>query len=81
MPTPTNSPSTAAQPGTTHGNVLDGDLPQGFVRVRQRLRSVPDLGVYDPAEDRIREQLHAMGVHPMGGSTPEQPHEMALVKL
>ncbi|MFD7954354.1 hypothetical protein ACFV4X_12750 [Streptomyces ardesiacus] len=81
MPTPTNSPGTAAQPGSTQGNVLNGDLPDGFVRMRRLLRSVPDLGVYDPAEDRIREQLHSMGVHPVGGSTPGQPHEMALVKL
>jgi hypothetical protein len=68
MPTHANLPRTAVQPGTTYRSVLEGDLPRGFVRARRPLRLVPDLGEYDPAEDRIREQLLAMGVHPGGRS-------------
>ncbi|MFH8257762.1 hypothetical protein [Streptomyces roseolus] len=62
MPTHDNPPSTAYQ------SVPDGDLPPGFVRARRLLRLVPDPGAFDPNEARIREQLHAMGVHPMGAA-------------
>lgn len=66
MPTHVDLPHTAARRGTTHRSVLDGDQSRGFGRTRPRLRLVPDLGEYDPAEERIRKQLHAMGVA-MGG--------------
>ncbi|MCX4681578.1 hypothetical protein OG413_40980 [Streptomyces sp. NBC_01433] len=68
MPTHATPPGSAAQPGTTYRSVPEGDPPRGFVRGRRPLRLVPDLGEYDPAEDRIREQLLAMGVHPGGRS-------------
>ncbi|MET7487631.1 hypothetical protein [Streptomyces sp. NPDC005538] len=66
MPTHATRPGAAAHPGTTYPSVLDGALPHGFVRARRHLRLVPELSEYDPAEDRIREQLLAMGVA-MGG--------------
>lgn len=66
MPTHATLPGAAAHPGTTYRSVPDGVLPRGFIRARRHLRLVPDLSEYDPAEDRIREQLLAMGVA-MGG--------------
>lgn len=66
MPTHATRPSSVAHPGTTYRSVLDGPLPHSFIRAGRHLRRVPDLSEYDPAEDRIREQLLAMGVA-MGG--------------
>lgn len=68
MPTHTHAtrPGAVTHPGTTYRRVLDGALPDGFIPARRHLRRVPDLSEYDPAEERIREQLLAMGVS-MGG--------------
>lgn len=81
MPMHANSPGAVVQPSTTYRSVLDGDLPHGFVPAGRSPRLVPLLSEYDPAEDRIREQLVEMGVHPLGGSTFGRLHAMDLVQL
>ncbi|MEV4333480.1 hypothetical protein AB0K02_23550 [Streptomyces sp. NPDC049597] len=66
MPAHASRPGVAAHPGTPCRSVFEGASPRCFIRARRHLRLVPDLSAYDPAEDRIREQLLAMGVA-MGG--------------
>ena len=64
MPTHANLPGATAHPSSR--NVLPEDLPRGFVRAHRCPQLAPDLSEYDPAEDRIRKHLLAMGVA-MGG--------------
>ncbi|MGC5263976.1 hypothetical protein ACPXCO_23455 [Streptomyces cyaneofuscatus] len=81
MPMPANQPGAATQPSTAYRDVLYGDLPCGLVRAGRPPRMVPHLSEYDPAEERIREQLLEMGGHPLGGSAGGRLYAMGLVQL
>ncbi|WP_162603864.1 hypothetical protein [Streptomyces sp. CS014] len=48
---------------TPRTGVLDLLLPTGYRR-RKHLTTVPDLSVYDPAEQAIRNRLIQQGVRP-----------------